>query len=169
MKAKHIMIATIILLLITAKSWAQNSNQSVNDKKMETIEKNKSVVRKLVEEILNSKKSALLKNVIADEYVAPGGNKGPDAFFDPVKPLFAAFPDIEWKILDIIGEGDKVMVRWKWTGTHKAKFNQHEATGKTFTNDGMALFVMKNGKITATNILTDRLGFLQQIGAVPVN
>lgn len=169
MNHKHIMIATIILLLITARSWAQNSNHSVNDKKMETTEKNKAVVRNLIEEILSRKKPELLKNVIADEYVAPGGNKGPDAFFDPVQPLFTAFPDIEWKILDLIGEGDKVMVRWKWTGTHKAKFNQHEATGKILTNDGMALFVLKNGKITATSILTDRLGFLQQIGAVPVN
>ena len=169
MKYKHIVIATVIFLMITGNSLAQNSNQSVNDKKMETTEKNKAVVRNLIEEILSSKKPELLKNVIADEYVAPNGNKGPGSFFDPVKPLFSAFPDIEWKILDIIGEGDKVMVRWKWTGTHKAKFNQHEATGKTVTNDGMALFVLKNAKITATSILTDRLGFLQQIGAVPVN
>jgi predicted ester cyclase len=167
MKAKHIMIATIMLLLITKDSWSQNSK--TNNKMETSIEKNKAVVRTLFEDILNKKRTARLKEVIADEYQGPRGAKGYEGFLEPVKPLLAAFPDIEWKILDIVGEGDKVMLRWHWTGTHKAAFNEHAPTGKIVSSDGMAVFLVKNGKVTGSNILTDRLGFLQQIGAVPVN
>jgi steroid delta-isomerase-like uncharacterized protein len=78
-----------------------------------------------------------------------------------------AFPDIAWKIEDMAAEGELVMVRWTWKGTHKEKFNFWAATGKSITNDGMAVFTFKNGKVASTSTLTDRLGFLQQIGVVP--
>jgi steroid delta-isomerase-like uncharacterized protein len=175
MKLKIVMIAvTIIVLIVSGKSWSQNSvSQTVTEKKknknMETstIEKNKAVVRKLFEEILSKKRTELLKDVIADEFPGARGSKGHEGFLEPIKPIFAAFPDIEWKILDIMGEDNKVMLRWKWQGTHKAEFNHFPATGKTITNDGMAVYELKNGKVISTNFLTDRLGFWQQIGVIP--
>jgi steroid delta-isomerase-like uncharacterized protein len=157
MKNKIVMTAmTIILMTIT-------------NKKMETsnIEKNKIVVRTLIEQVMNNRKTELVKQLVSEDYNGPRGLKGADAFLDPVKPLITAFPDIAWKIEDLAAEGDLVMVRWKWQGTHKAKFNFWTATGKSITNDGMAVFTLKNGKITSTSTLTDRLGFLQQIGVVP--
>ena len=133
-----------------------------------TTEKNKAIVRNIFEQAINKKRMELLKDLIDDNYVGPRGGKGYESFLMPIKPLLTAFPDIEWKIQDIIGEGDKVMLRWQWQGTHKAAFNEFAATGKTVTNDGMGLFELKNGKVVSTIILTDRLGFMQQIDAVPV-
>lgn len=150
MKSKIIMIAMSVILLFT--------QQTVNNK----MEKNKAIVRSLIEQVMNERKTELAKDLISPEYTSPLGAKGPEAFLQPVKPLVAAFPDIEWKIEDMIAEGDKVMVRWKWSGTHKAQFNIYPATDKIFTNDGMAVFELKNEKVIGTNTITDRLGFMQQ-------
>lgn len=134
-----------------------------------TTEKNKAVVRNIFEQAINGKKMDLLKDLIDDEYSGPRGGKGYESFLLPIKPLLAAFPDIKWEIADIIGEGDVVMMRWKWQGTHKEQFNNHPATGKTVTNDGMGVFKLKNGKVISTTVLTDRLGFWQQIGVLPMD
>jgi hypothetical protein len=48
-------------------------------------------------------------------------------------------------------------------------FRDYAPTGKTITNDGMAIFVLKDGKIVNGVVQTDRLGFLQEINAVPTN
>lgn len=159
MKPKIVLIASSIILLL--------AQQTVNNKMETVIEKNKAIVRNLIEQVMNKRKTELVKELISPEYTGPRGIKGPEAFLDPIKPLIAAFPDIAWKIEDITAEGEQVMVRWKWQGTHKEKFNYFPVTGKTITNDGMAVFTLKNEKVIGTFTITDRLGFLQQVGAVP--
>jgi steroid delta-isomerase-like uncharacterized protein len=133
------------------------------------IPANKAIVRQIFEEAFSKKRTELLKELIDDEFEGARGGKGYAAFLEPVKPLLVAFPDIEWKILDIISEENKVMLHWKWQGTHQAQYTKFPPTGKTFTNDGMAVFVLKNGKVISSVIITDRLGFQQQMGAIPVN
>lgn len=155
MKPKIVMIATTIILLCV--------QQTVNNTMETSIEKNKAVVRSLIEQVMNKRKTELVKELISPDYTSPLGAKGSEAFLQPVKPLIAAFPDIEWKIEDMIAEGDKVLVRWKWQGMHSAQFNNFPATAKTVTNDGMAIFELKNEKVISTNTITDRLGFVQQM------
>jgi predicted ester cyclase len=36
--------------------------------------------------------------------------------------LFNAFPDMRWTIEEQIADGDKVLTRFVWTGTHKGEF-----------------------------------------------
>ena len=58
-------------------------------------------------------------------------------------------------------------MRWHWTGTHKGPFRTFAPTGKTMTNTGTAIFQLRDGKIVAASLETDRLGFLQQMEIVP--
>jgi heme-degrading monooxygenase HmoA len=69
----------------------------------------------------------------------------------------------------VIGDADKVVVRWKWLGTHKAQFSTFPPTNKAITNEGMAIFRLKNRMITSTQLQTDRLGFLQALGVLPID
>jgi hypothetical protein len=41
------------------------------------------------------------------------------------------------------------------------------ATNNAVTSVGMAIFELVGGKITATSLQTDRLGFLQALGVIP--
>lgn len=134
---------------------------------MTTIESNKEIVRRVYEEALNKRKMELLQDFVADDFPALKDKKGAAGFAEPVAPLIKAFPDIQWHIEQLIGEGDKVLVWWKWEGKHAAAFTGIEATGKTVINEGAAVFELKNGKIVKGKVQTDRLGFLQQLGVLP--
>jgi len=83
--------------------------------------------------------------------------------------LRSAFPDLHYTLDDVVAEGDQVAVRWHWTGTHKGPFRAFPATGKAVSNTGAGIFRFKDGKNVAASLETDRLGFLEQIGAVPEN
>jgi predicted ester cyclase len=111
----------------------------------------------------------LLKDIIADDYPGPNGLKGAAAFEAPIVSLIQAFPDIEWTIDALISEGDKVVVSSHWHGTHTGQFQHIKATGKSISNNGIVIYEFKDGKITGANVLTDRLGFLQQLDVLPQN
>ena len=81
--------------------------------------------------------------------------------------LRAAFPDIHYTVDDVVAEGDQVAVRWHWTGTHRGAFRGFPPTDKAVTNTGAGIFRLSGGKIVTAVLETDRLGFLEQIGAVP--
>jgi steroid delta-isomerase-like uncharacterized protein len=110
-----------------------------------------------------------LDELVSRDYVGPQGEKGPDGFRHVIVGLRAAFPDIHYTIDDAVAESDRVAVRWHWTGTHEAPFRGFRATGKAVTNSGAGIFRLENGRVVAAALETDRLGFLEQIGAVPEN
>lgn len=171
---KNLAAVTAFLLFITINSWSQSGQPSINkktNKKMETatIERNEAIIRDLFEQALNNRKTELLNMYIADEFTGARGTKGGAGFIEPLKPLLAAFPDIRWQIEDIFADGNKVAVLWKWKGTHKVTFITLEPTGKTITNEGLAIFELKDGKVIASHVQTDRLGFLQAMEALPAD
>ena len=136
---------------------------------MSPIERNKGIVRKLYEESLNKGNLELLPDLFSAEYTGQQGEKGPAAFRATIEPLLKAVPDIHYTIKDLVAEDDKVMVNWTWQGTQTGRFRNTPATGKTISNDGMAVFVLKDGKIVGASIQTDRLGFLQSVGSLPTD
>lgn len=125
------------------------------------------VIRHIYDQALNGRKMDLLQEFISDDFVGVRGLKGAKGFEEPVKTLVNAFPDIQWKIENTIADGDKVVVKWRWHGTHQAKFQNFLPTNKTVTNEGVGIFEFKDGKIIAADIQTDRLGFLQQLEVIP--
>jgi predicted ester cyclase len=89
----------------------------------------------------------------------------PAALLEPIALLVKAFPDIKYTLEEPVAEGDRVAVRFSWTGTHAAQFRHIPASGKTVTNTGLAIYTLRDGVVTAATLETDRLGFLQQLGA----
>ena len=81
--------------------------------------------------------------------------------------LWAAFPDLEVSIEDLIGEGDKVTWRIAVRGTHQDEFRGIPATGKNVSFGAQYIFRFRNGKIVERWTNLDRLGLLVQLGAVP--
>jgi steroid delta-isomerase-like uncharacterized protein len=77
-----------------------------------------------------------------------------------------AFPDVEFRIDDQIAEGDKVVMHYTITGTHKGEFLGISATGKSIKITGIAIHRIANGKIVEIWANWDALGLMQQLGAV---
>jgi len=127
----------------------------------------KELVRRVYEVGLNDGEMDVLEQSIAPDFVGVRGGLGPSAFARPIVELRAAFADIRYTVVDLIEEGDRVAIRWTWTGTHDGPFRGFPASGKRVSSSGFAIFQLRDGKIVRSWLDTDRLGFLQQIGAVP--
>jgi len=175
LKSKSIFLVGIFLSIsIWNFSQHKSKNSEINKNKEQKMEnnqslKNKEIIRGLYENALNKKNLGLLKNYISDDFIGLAGKKGYEAFAEPFLTLIKAAPDLEYKIGELICEGDKVVVKWKLHGTQTGQFQYVLPTGKTFENTGMAIFKLQKDKIITAQVLTDRLGFLQELGVLPVD
>ena len=112
-------------------------------------EANKALVRRVIEEGLNKHNLALLDELYADcvwYRPATGELKG-EALKQFVASMLAAFPDIRFTIEDQVAEGDKVVTRWTFTGTHQGEFMGLAPTGKQVTTSGIDICRIVEGKI----------------------
>lgn len=81
--------------------------------------------------------------------------------------MLAAFPDGQYSMDDMIAEGDKVVLRWTFRGTHKGELMGIPATGKQVTMSGISIYHFANGMLAEIWENYDRFGFLQQLGVIP--
>lgn len=81
--------------------------------------------------------------------------------------LWAAFPDAKVTIEEMVAEGEKVAARYTFTGTHRGEFLGIPATGNQVTATGMTILNMPGGKCVERHNLSDMLGIMQQLGAIP--
>lgn len=167
---KYLVLALLLIPRVSdAQATTKNKHTKNKEVIMTAIQGNKEVIRNLYEESLNKRNMALLRELISPDYVGVRGVKGAAGFEEPIVPLLKAFPDIQWNIETLVGEEDKVVVKWKWRGTHTAPFANFEASGKTISNEGVGIFELKNGKIIKSQVQTDRLGFLQELDVLPLD
>jgi predicted ester cyclase len=115
----------------------------------------------------------LLDQVVTPDWqdipLAPGQGPGPEG----VKPMIRAFkqaiPDLAITVHDIIVDGDRAGVRAAMTGTHTGEWFGVPPTGSAFTIALHEFHRVEGGRLTHTWHLEDWFGWLNQIGAWPVN
>ena len=81
--------------------------------------------------------------------------------------LMSAFPDINFTIDDMVAEGDKVVVRYTWQGTHKGTVRGMPPTGKQVKVKGIELEKIVGRKCLESWDFADSLGLMVQLGVVP--
>jgi len=81
--------------------------------------------------------------------------------------LRAAFPDVHYSVEERLAEGDKVVVRYRFRGTHLGAFGGMPPTGKQVTYTGILIYSIGEGKIAEQWTAFDLLGFLRQLGVFP--
>jgi steroid delta-isomerase-like uncharacterized protein len=137
-------------------------------------ETNKTVARRLFEEVWNKGNLTVLNEIIAKDHVSsgpgtlPGLPAGPEGSKQLVTVYRNAFPDVHFTIDEQIAEGDKVVTRWTAHGTHQGELVGIPATGKSSTVTGIALDRIVNGKIAESWGIFDQFGMMQQLGVIPV-
>jgi steroid delta-isomerase-like uncharacterized protein len=128
------------------------------------------VVRGFIEEVLNQGRIDAADRYFHEDVVEqvpfPGQGPGIKGIKDVVRMMRAAFPDMHWTIEEQITEGERVLTRFEWTGTHKGDFLGIPATGRPVEVWGMVIDHLHDGKIKDTRILMDTLGLMMQIGAI---
>ncbi len=136
-----------------------------------STEENKTVVRRLFEEVWNQGKMDAVGEILATDYIfhepVGGEVRGPEDFKQFVSMYRTAYPDLQFTIEDQIAEGDKVVTHWTSTGTHKGELMGISPTGVQVTVTGIVIGRIAGGKIVEDYCNWDTLGMLQQFGAVP--
>jgi steroid delta-isomerase-like uncharacterized protein len=79
----------------------------------------------------------------------------------------SAFLDAAVRVEEEIAEGEKVVVRWTFSGTHKGSLLGIPATGKSVTWTGITIFRIVDGRVVEERGKEDFVGFLRQIDLVP--
>ena len=135
-----------------------------------SVEENKAVLRRGAEAFNEVGDRSGWMAIHDASVVAHGLGPGPldlDGLERFYAGLWAAFPDLQISIEDLIAEGDKVTWRIRVRGTHDDEFRGIPATGKDVTFEAQYIFRFRNGKIVERWTNLDRLGVLVQLGAVP--
>jgi predicted ester cyclase len=82
-----------------------------------------------------------------------------------LKSFFTGFPDGHHVIDAYLEEGDRVVTRCRFQGTHKGSFRGVAPTGSTISVGVIHIDRFRDGKLMEHVGQLDALGLLQQIGA----
>jgi hypothetical protein len=138
-----------------------------------SIEENKALVRRYFED-------APYRSEVCDEIFASAihwhalyRTNQPDFISDPQmeqdayvrhKTLWGGWSEI---IDEMIAEGDRVMVRWTFRGTHQGNYMGIPPTHQPLTFSGIYIFRIVDGRIIEVWNLWDQVGEWQQLGILP--
>ena len=134
---------------------------------MSTVD-NKTLVQRFFDEVVNQRNLAALGQFVspnAVNHTVPAGLPQDTGQFLGLH--LGAFPDIKATVEELLTDGDKVIARVSYHGTHQGAFMGIPPTGKPITVMGINIFRIANGKLVEHWGLTDRLAVLQQIGIAP--
>jgi steroid delta-isomerase-like uncharacterized protein len=134
-----------------------------------TIEQNKDVARRVMEEMLGQGKFELAEQLYAKDFVNHGLTR--DIGFEEdqaaARGWRAAFPDLKTTVDLLTAEGDLVTVMWTARGTNTGSGNGLPATGKSGQVRGITIWRVVDGKITDEWSAFDQLSILKQLGLLP--
>ncbi len=136
-----------------------------------SIEENKVLMSRFLEEVFNKKNLAAIDEFIApdqiDHTLPPFLPTTPEGTKRAIDMFLKAFPDMHLTIEDMIAEGDKVVIRYTSRGSQRGAFMGIPPTGKQMTVSSIIIARIADGKIVEEWGLDDQMGMLQQLGIIP--
>jgi steroid delta-isomerase-like uncharacterized protein len=134
-------------------------------------ETNKRVVRRFVDEYQTQGDERALEELLAPDLLdhsrPPGVDPGAEGVRQQFDRLRAALPDLRATILDQVAEGDKVVTRKVFEGTHRGELLGIPPSGRRIEIGVIDIVRVRDGRIVEHWARVDELGLLRQLGAVP--
>lgn len=136
---------------------------------------NRTIVRRVVEEIWNKFDLKLVDELYSPECVCRYSGelelRGRDGYKELVTRYRTAFPDLHGAVDRIIAEGDLAAMRWITEGTHRRELEidgkRVPANGARVRIVGLTAFLFRDGKIAEEMIRPDDVTFRKQLGLLP--
>ena len=132
---------------------------------------NETIIRTYYEDLWNRWNLAIADELISSAIVFRGSLglsvRGIEGFKGYVRSVRVAFPDFHNTIEELIAEGDRVVARLTYRGTHRGELFGIAPTGRRVVYTGIAIFRIAGSKIADGWVLGDILSLMQQIGAIP--
>lgn len=140
-----------------------------------STEDNKAIVQRFFDEVCNARKLDVADELFSADHSyhdpsIPGVPPGPLGMKQTMAVYQTGFPDVFWRVDEMLVADDKVVTRWTGIGTHTAELPGTPPippTGKKAAVSGVWIHQVAGGKIVASWNVWDTLGMLQQLGVVP--
>ena len=137
------------------------------------IERNRAAMRRF-ETCINTNDLSLAKELISEKAafmtpVSPTPLMGAEGFMSVVAMMRSSFPDVQWKLENMVADETTVAVCWLCTGTFTgtAPFAGLEPNGRSFATTVMNFYSFDDeGKIVNDVAAVGIAGILQGIGAM---
>jgi steroid delta-isomerase-like uncharacterized protein len=132
---------------------------------------NKAVIQAFIEDVINQGRLERANDLVTEDFVEldplPGQVQGREGLKAVIDALHSAFPDMHWVVKEMVAEGEKVVTRFVWTGTHRGPFFGIPATGRSVEVKGVVIDRLEVGKMADSRILMDSMSLMQQLGVIP--
>jgi steroid delta-isomerase-like uncharacterized protein len=129
------------------------------------------ITRQTVQEVWNAGNFRLIDQYVAPDFVShdptPEDVRGPDALKAQIAAQRDAFPDFHLEAHDVFEHDDKVVTRWRATGTHRGDFMGLAPTERCAAAEGITIDRWVGGRVVESWVAYDVLSVLQQLGAAP--
>lgn len=138
------------------------------------IERNRNAMR-LFETCINTNDLTLGLQLIAEDAefltpVSPTPLKGAEGYLSVVEMMRKSFPDVQWKLENMVADAATDAVQWRCSGTFNGTtpFAGLAPNGRTFCSTVMNFYSFnENGKIVDDVAADGIAGILRGIGAFP--
>lgn len=114
---------------------------------------------------------AWMDRFVAEDFVEHEAPPGMDATREASRQLFtmthAAFPDFRVTVLELLQEGDKVVARVTFSGTHQGEFMGMPASGNRVEWPVIDILQFRDDKAIAHWGLSDMTSAMTQMAAAP--
>ncbi|HVX25690.1 MAG TPA: ester cyclase [Parafilimonas sp.] len=166
---KHLskLMALFITLLLFFSSCTLNQKSETT--KTDSVEDNIKMYTHTWDEIINHGKLDMFNdsNFTTDVVM----HVHPDIVgIDSARAYYAnyvnGFSNIKFTIIDVFGQGDKLVKHWRFQGKHTGTAFGIPATGKDVDVEGATLVKMHNGKIAEEQDFFDNYEFMKQLGLI---
>ena len=130
---------------------------------------------RLFEKCINTNDLELGRRLIAETAafktpVSPTPLYGAEGYLSVVGLMRRSFPDVQWKLVDMVADEKTVAVQWECSGTFNGSepFAGLQPNGRRFTTTVMNFYSFDaDGRICKDVAATGIAGILQGIGAIP--
>jgi steroid delta-isomerase-like uncharacterized protein len=123
------------------------------------------------DEIFNKRRLDAVDEFIAPDYIlrtaAQGMPNGRDLARDAIAAYLAAFPDLNIEVEELVAEDDRVVGCFRFTGTHQGDLFGIAPSGARIYVRQIAIYRIREGQIVDEWEVSDQLGLMQQVGAMP--
>jgi predicted ester cyclase len=134
-------------------------------------ERNKQIVRRFVDAYQTGGDeqafAELMDPAFVDHSRPPGIAAGPDRVREQFDLFRGAFSGFRAEIDEQVAEGDLVVTRKRFHGTHEGDFLGIPPTGRDVEIAVIDIVRVRDGRIAEHWNVVDRLGLLEQLGALP--
>jgi len=163
---KPAILTAALLAALPVITAAQNTDE---------MKRNADVARHFFDRSNANDISGMLSD-LAEDAKNFGRSVGRDGFRHVLEDIFTTFPDWHVEIVDMVTEGDSVVMRCKVSGTHRGigKIPVNGGmlvgvapTGRHFETDHIHWFKFRDGKILDHYATRDDISMMRQLGLIP--